>query len=102
MFNKDSVSLYLDVWKHIWVVFHEKSKTCIVGTSVCVEDKEHVFASVESYLNKLPWKTRNRLATTMQLRDILCLVIYFGHGKKNHAFTSMDRESQIFMFMSIF
>jgi hypothetical protein len=82
MCNKDSASLYLDVWKHIWVVCHRKLKTCIVGTTVCVEDKEHVFPSVEAYLNKFPWKTRNCLATTMQLRDILCVVIYFGQGKK--------------------
>jgi hypothetical protein len=102
MCNKDSASLYLDVWKHIWVVFHGKPKTCIVGTTVCVEDKEHVFPSVEAYLNKLPWKTRNRLATTMQLRDILCLVIYFGQGIFFYAFTTMDREAQRFMFLPIF
>ena len=77
MYNKDSGRLCFYVWKHVWVICHGKLRTCIVGTTVYVEDKEHVFPSVESYLNKFPWKTRNCLATTMQLRDILCLVIYF-------------------------
>jgi hypothetical protein len=102
MCNTDSTSLYLDVLKHIWVVFHGKLKTCIMGTIVCVEDKEHVFPVVEAYLNKLPWKTRNRLATAMQLCDILCLVIYFGEGKQNYVFTTMDREAQRSVFLPIF
>ena len=99
MCNKDSAKLYLDVWKHVWVVFHGKPKTCIVGTTVYVEDKEDVFPSVEAYLNKLLWKMRNRLATAMQLRDILCLVICFGQGKQIYMFTTMDREVQRFMFL---
>ena len=49
-------------------------------TPVCVEDKEHVFPSVEAYLDTFPWKTINRLATAMQFRNILWLVIYFGPG----------------------
>jgi len=53
-----------------------------MGTAVCVEDKEDVFPSVEAYLDKFPQKTRNRLATTMQLHDIFCLAIYLGQGKK--------------------
>jgi hypothetical protein len=99
MCNKVSARLYLDVWKHVCVVFHGKLKTCIVGTTLCVEDKEHIFPSVESYLDKFPWKTKNHLATPMQLRDILCLVIYFGQGKKNYMFTAMDTEAQRFMFL---
>jgi len=102
MCNKDSASLYLDVWKHIWVVCHGKPKNCIMAKIVYVEDKEHVFPSVEAYLNKFPQKTRNRLATTIQLRDILCLVIYFGQGEKIYAFTTMDREAQRFVFLLIF
>jgi hypothetical protein len=65
MYNKYSAKLYFHVWKHIWVVFHEKPKCCIVGTIVCVEDKEHLFPSVEAYLDNFPKKTRNRLATIM-------------------------------------
>jgi hypothetical protein len=99
MCNEVSARLYLNFWKHVWVVCHEKPKTCIVGTIVCVEDKEHVFPSVEAYLDKLPRKTRNHLTMTMQLRDILSLVIYFGQGKTNYTFTTMDREAQWFMFM---
>jgi hypothetical protein len=102
MCNKDSARLYLDVWKHVWVACHGKPKTCIVGTAVCVEDKEHVFPSVEAYMDEFPWKTRNCLAMAMQLRDILCLVIYFGQGKKDYTFTSMDGEAQRFMFLPIF
>jgi hypothetical protein len=78
MYNKDSRRLYLDVWKHVWVVCHRKPKTCIMGTTVYVEDKEYLFPSVESYLNNFPQKIRNCLATTMQLHDILWLVISFG------------------------
>jgi hypothetical protein len=50
-------------------------------------------------VDRLPGKTRNRLAAAMQLRDILCLVIYFGQGKKISAFTAMDREAQRSMFL---
>jgi hypothetical protein len=32
----------------------ENKKTCIMGTTVCVEDKEHVFPSVEEYMNNFP------------------------------------------------
>ena len=82
MYNKDSAKLYFHVWKHIWLVCHEKPKSCIVGTIVCVEDKEHVFTSVEAYLDTFPRKTINRLAMTMQFHNILWLVIYFVQGKK--------------------
>jgi len=71
IYNKDPARLYLDVCKHVWVVCHGKPKTCIMGTTVYVEDKEHVFPPVEAYLDNFPQKTRNRLATAMQLRDIL-------------------------------
>ena len=99
MYNKDSATLYLDVRKHVWVVCHEKPKTCIMGTTIYVEDKEHVFPSVEAYLDNFPRKTINCLATAMQLHDILCLVIYFGQGKKIYTFVAMDREVQRFMFL---
>ena len=99
MYNKDSAKLYFHVWKHIWVVCHGKPKSCIVVTTVCVEDKEHVFPSVEAYLDNFPRKTKNHLVAAMQLRDILCLVIYFGQGKQICAFTAMDREAQRFMFL---
>ena len=71
-------------------------------TPVYVEDKEHVFPWVEAYLDTFPQKTKNRLATTMQFRNILWLVIYFGQGKKNYTFTTMDGEAQRFMFLPIF
>jgi hypothetical protein len=102
MYKKYSTRLYFFVWKHVWVVFHGKPKSCIVGTTVCVEDKEHVFPSMEAYLDNFPWKTINRLAMAMQFHDILCLVIHFGHGKKNYTFTTMDGEAQRFMFFPIF
>jgi hypothetical protein len=73
-----------------------------MGTTVYVEDKEHIFPSVEAYLDNFPWKTRNRLATAMQFHNILWLVIYFGQGKKNYTFTAMDGEAQRFMFLPIF
>jgi len=79
----------------------ENQKTCIVDTQVYVEDKEHVFQSVEAYLNNFPQKTRNCLATIMKLRDVLWLVISFGQGKKNYTFTTMDGEAQRFMFLPI-
>ena len=82
MYNKDFARLYFDVCKHVWVVCHGKPKFCIVGTTVCVKDKKHVFPSVEAYLDNFPQKTINRLATAMQFRNILWLVIYFGQGKK--------------------
>lgn len=93
MYKKDFARLYFGVWKHVWVVCHRKPKTCIVGTTVCVEDKEDVFPSVEAYMDNLPHKTRNRLATAMQFHNILWLVIYFGQGKKNYMFTMMDGET---------
>jgi hypothetical protein len=52
-------------------------------------------------VDKFPGKSRNRLAAAMQLRDILCLVIYFGQGKKLYTFTTMDREAQRFMFLPL-
>jgi hypothetical protein len=79
----------------------ENQKTCIVDTSVCVEDKELVFQSVEAYLSNFPWKTRNRLAMAIQLCDVLWLVISFGKGQKNYSFTTMDGEAQRFMFLPI-
>jgi hypothetical protein len=39
MYNKHTAKLYFHVRKHIWVVFHEKPKSCVMGTTVCVEDK---------------------------------------------------------------
>ena len=78
MYNKVIEKLYFHVWKHIWVVCHRKPKSCIMGTSSCVEDKEHVFPWVESYLDTFPWKTKNRLDMAMQFCNILWLVIYFG------------------------
>jgi hypothetical protein len=102
MYNKDSARLYFDVLNHVCVVCHRKPKTCIVGTTICVEDKEHVFPSVESYLDNFPWKTKNRLATAVQFRNILWPVIYFRQGKKNYRFTVMDGEVQRFMFKPIF
>jgi hypothetical protein len=102
MYNKDSAKLYFHVWKHIWLVCHETPKSYIMGTSVCVEDKEHVFPLVEAYLDTFPWKTINRLAATMQFRNILWLVIYFGQGKRNYTFIAMDGEVQRFMFLPIF
>ena len=71
-----------------------------MGTTICVEDKEHVFPLVEASLNNFSWKTRNRLATTMKLSDILWLVISFGQGKQNYMFTAMDGEAQRFMFLT--
>jgi hypothetical protein len=53
-----------------------------MSTTVCVEDKEHVFPSVEAYMDTLPRKNKKRLATAMQFCNILWLVIYFGQGKK--------------------
>jgi hypothetical protein len=36
MYNKDSTRLYLDVWKHVWVVFHGKPKNLYRGhNSLC-------------------------------------------------------------------
>jgi hypothetical protein len=102
MYNKDSAKLYFHVWKHIWLVCHRKPKSCIVGTTVYVEDKEHVFPSVEAYLDTLPRKTINRLATIMQFHNILWLVIYFGKGKRNYTLIDMDGEAQRFMFLPIF
>jgi hypothetical protein len=52
---------------------------------------------VDKFLSKI----RNRLAATMQLHDILCLVIYFGQGKKLYTFTAMDREAQRFMLLPL-
>jgi hypothetical protein len=78
MYNKDTAKLYFHVRKHISVVFHGKPKSCVLGTRVFVEDKEHVFPWVEAYLDTFPWKTKNRLAMAMQFRNILWLVIYFG------------------------
>jgi hypothetical protein len=99
LYNKDSARLYFDVWKHVWVVCHGKPKTCIVGTTVCVEDKEHVFPSVEAYLDNFPWKTRNRLATAMQFRNILWLVIYIGQGKKKlHVYNYGWRSAKVHVF----
>jgi hypothetical protein len=95
MYNKDSAKLYFHVSKHIWVVFHKKPKFCIVGTTICVEDKEHVFPSVEAYMDTFPWKTINRLATTMQFHNILCLVIYFGQGKKLHIYNYGWRSTKV-------
>ena len=41
MYNKDTAKLYFCVWKHVCVVCHRKLKSCIMGTTVCVEDKEN-------------------------------------------------------------
>jgi hypothetical protein len=95
MYNKDTAKLYFHVWKHIWVVFHGKPKSCIVGTTVCVEDKEHVFPWVEAYLDTFPRKTKNRLAMAMQFRNILWLVIYFGQGKKLHIYNYGWRSAKV-------
>jgi hypothetical protein len=102
MYNKYFAKLYFHVLKHIWLVCHEKPKSCIMGTTVCVEDKEHVFPFVEEYMDTFPWKTINRLSTTMQFHNIFSLVIYFGQGKRNYIFTAMDGEAKMFMFMPIF
>jgi len=105
MYNKDSAKLYFHVWKHIWLVFHGKPKSCIVGTEVCVEDKEDVFSSVKAYLDAFPQKTINRLGTTMQFRNILWLVTYFGQGKKiTHLQLWMEKHkgSCFFLYFRLF
>ena len=58
MYNKDTTNLYFHVWKHIWIVCHENPKYCIMGTTFCVEDKEHVFPWVEAYMDTLPPKIK--------------------------------------------
>jgi hypothetical protein len=76
-----------------------------MGTTVCVEDKEHVFPSVEAYLDNFPQKTRNCLAMAMQFRDILWLVIYFGQGKNiTHLQLWMEKRkgSCFFLYFRLF
>jgi hypothetical protein len=56
---------------------------------------------VEPYLDTLPQKTINRLATTMQFRNILWLVIYFGQGKTvTHLQLWMEKRKGSCFFLS--
>ena len=69
---------------------------------IYIKDIAKLYFHVSKHIWILCCTKPNHSATTMWFLNIFWLVIYFGQGKRNYPFISMDGEAQRFMFLTLF